>query len=884
MSLREYQSKRDFRKTAEPAGGDSGEPGARYVIQKHAASRLHYDFRLELEGVLKSWAVPKGPSLDPARRVLAVQVEDHPIEYGSFEGTIPAGEYGGGTVMLWDRGTWEPEGDPVASYRGGKLVFRLDGERLKGRWALVRMSGKAGEDGKNWLLKKLDDVEARSIGAYDVLQEMTTSVASGRTMDEIAGGAETPATPTGKTGRRPRQRSGGAPDRLVRQSRRAGTVIDPKSIKGALRTEMPASIAPQLATLVHQVPEGKEWLFELKLDGYRMIAYVRSGKVSLITRRGNDWTQRFSTIAAALEELALGDAILDGEIVVLDPSGVANFQALQNQLNRGSENRLCYFVFDLIYYGGFDLRRVRLIDRKRLLARLLQRRALSHVIRYCDHISGPGDRILAIACAERAEGIIAKRVDSLYGGRRSLDWVKVKCLKRQEFVIVGWTEPAGSRKSLGALLLAYYRDGSDLTYCGRVGTGFTSQSLRELRRRLSELARPRPPFPHRQIGSSSDEVHWVEPQLIAEVEFSEWTSDGLLRHASFKGLREDKSLREVTRELPVDVPTRSRNQPASVARSREQSMTSARTNSHARAGGTQAIFFANVRLTHPGRVLFPAEGITKRDFAEYYSAVAPFILPHLVGRPLALVRCPDGISEPCFFQKHRGDTMPAAVRSIEIDEKDQTAFAIAIDDVAGLVSLVQMGVLEIHPWGSRADLLDRPDRLIIDIDPAEDLAWHDVVQAALHVKERLWDLGLQSFVRTTGGKGAHVVAPIARRVSWPELKSFARGFAEALVRAEPSRFLAQASKARRPGKIFLDYLRNERGATAVASYSTRVRPGATVATPLRWEELEADVNPKEFNTRTVPDRLKAIKRDPWQGFFELRQSLSKDMLAKVEKW
>jgi bifunctional non-homologous end joining protein LigD len=874
MSLNEYRKKRNFSRTREPKGNEPARGGRSYLIQKHAASRLHYDFRLELDGVLLSWAVPKGPSLDPAKKCLAVHVEDHPLEYGSFEGTIPKGEYGGGTVMLWDRGTWEPEGDAAANYRRGKLIFQLHGERLKGGWVLLRMRNKGNDDGKNWLLKKLDDGEARPDD--DITAELTTSVATGRSMDQIADEAKPAKQP------KPTEPTERADLKIRKQSSTvAQSSVPAQRIR---RAAMPSLIAPELPTLVEKIPAGPEWLLELKLDGYRLMGSVRKNKTALLTRRGHDWTPRFPTVAAALSELEDGDMIVDGEVVVLKPDGTSDFQALQNVIRQKDYDRLVYFVFDLLYHRGKDLRRVPLIERKLLLRRLLDDKNRSPVIRYSDHLSGDPDEVLSLACRHGLEGIVAKRADSPYEEGRTTDWVKVKCKKRQEFVVGGWTDPGGSRDSLGALLVGYFRGHSQLVYCGRVGTGYTESSLRELHARLRPLARGSSPFQEPPSGvAARGVIHWVKPQLVVEVEFAAWTDDAILRHASFQGIREDKPAHEIGRETPMIMNAPSKGKSHKTRNPRHQSKDQPSPANHPAHASSEDVV-EGIRVTHPDRILFPDDQITKLDLAHYYAAISPMILPQIAGRPLSLVRCPSGQTGSCFYQKHPSETLSDAVHRITIKEKAGEAAYITVDEPAGLIALVQMGVLEIHPWGCRADRIERPDRLILDFDPAEDRDWADVVRAARLARARLEELGLQTFVRTTGGKGLHLVAPIARRTTWDELKDFARAFADALVREKPREFIAQSSKAKRKGKIFLDYLRNERGATAIACYSTRARPGATVATPLSWNELSESTQPGQFSVRTVPVRIKALKQDPWKGFFEVEQALTKAMLARVRAW
>jgi bifunctional non-homologous end joining protein LigD len=861
MKLTTYRTKRHFQRTPEPKGTSTSSHASRFVVQKHDASRLHYDFRLELDGVLKSWAVPKGPNLDPNVKTLAVHVEDHPVEYASFEGTIPEGEYGAGAVLVWDQGTWNPEGDGPRDYHRGDLTFQLHGERLKGRWKLVKMHGRAGANGKNWLLMKLRDEYAGKSSAAPIVSRASTSVVTGRTLEEVAGTAEQPGLSTPKRSKRRRERAGaktGAGDPG------AGLPRDEiRSKKGARRGRMPAMIKPQLATLVRDAPQGDEWVFELKFDGYRLICRKEHEHVVLRTRAGHDWTHRFPSIAQAVAGLPARTAMLDGEVVVMARDGTTDFQALQNLMQRASDEDAIYYAFDLVYCDGFDLTSVPLADRKALLERLVKPSAgPESPIRYSDHLRGPGPVVFAHACRSAVEGMVAKRADAGYEQRRSTSWLKLKCLKRQEFVIGGWTDPGGTRAGLGSLLLGYYRQPGELTYCGRVGTGFTDQTLAELRERLDEIAAGKPPFVD-PPGGRPGQIHWVLPRLVAEISFGSWTNDGILRHSVFHGLRDDKQPEEVIREMPRQ------------------------TGFHDSARNRKAARSANVstglRLTHPDRVLYPESKITKRDLAEYYAAIADWILPHLEGRPLAIVRCPEGRRGECFFQRHMSPGMPSSLRAIEVQEQDRRERCPVVDDAAGLWGLAQIGALEIHPWGSREDRLDRPDRLILDLDPGEGVAWSQVVGAAHEVRDRLGELELTSFVRTTGGKGLHVVLPIRRTLEWDALKSFARQFAEALRRDFPQRFVAQASKAQRAGKIYVDYLRNDRAATAIASYSTRAREGAPVATPVAWQELTEHVDPRAFNLRTTPGRLARQSQDPWDGFFDLRQTITTKQLEEVSR-
>lgn len=844
--LERYRSKRDFRKTAEPPPGavEASEAGFSFVIQKHAARRLHYDFRLELDGVLKSWAVTRGPSLDPADKRLAVHVEDHPLEYGSFEGVIPKGEYGGGTVMIWDRGRWEPEGDPHQGYAKGKLSFMLYGKRLKGRWTLARMGGRAAreEPKENWLLIKSADAQARP-GEGERLASMNArSVASRRTMRQIAEAADRvwhsdkagDPPPTGQAQARP-----AAPPEWP---------FDPATL-GTAVPEMPAFVEPALASLARKPPTGDRWCHEIKFDGYRMQCRIENGSAALRTRTGLDWSERFRPIADAAARLPAGSAIIDGEIVALLPSGVSSFSRLQEALKTGQGGDLVYFVFDLLFLDRRDLRGESLERRKAMLRALTGNQ--ESVIRYSDHQVGSGPAFYESACRMALEGIISKRLGAAYPSGRTRDWLKAKCIERQEFVIGGFTKPTTRVRGVGALLVAYY-DGEGerrrLVYVGRVGTGFTEAISRELRDRLEPLRIERPAFAAIATAERRDAV-WVAPEVVCDVDYRGWTGDRRLRHASFQGLREDRPAETVRLETAADPP---RAEPA--------------------AASADAML-DEARLTHPDRVLYPEHGLTKRGLAEYYAQVAAWMLPHVANRPLSLVRCPDGHDKQCFYQKHIGKGLAAGLREVMIAEnKGEEAYPV-LDGLPGLLALVQMSVLEVHPWGSRADDVERPDRLVFDLDPDPSVPWARVIEAGIEMRERLKALGLVTFVKTTGGKGLHVVAPITPRAEWPEVKAFCEEVATAAVRDAPDRYTANMAKAARVGKIFIDYLRNGRGATAIAAYSPRARPGAPVATPLAWEELSEAITSDHFTVASLPRRLEALRRDPWAGMADVRQTL-----------
>jgi bifunctional non-homologous end joining protein LigD len=865
MGLQEYRKKRDFGRTPEPDDTDAAgaSPGGRsFVVQKHAASRLHYDFRLELDGTLKSWAVPKGPSLDPSQRRLAVHVEDHPLSYGGFEGVIPEGEYGAGPVIVWDRGRWEPvDGDAADAYDRGRLKFRLDGEKLSGTWNLVRMGGKAGDDGRNWLLIKEDDDAAVPGSDSALVDDSPASVVSGSTIEDVERRPEAVWTGQGEGGR-----------------------PDPSSAEGARKAALPRSPKPQLATLVEHPPEGDAWIHEIKLDGYRLLCRRSArGKVSVLTRNGKDWTDRFPAIAEGIAALPVESIVLDGEAVVFAPDGRTDFQRLQNALKRGraSSGDAVLVAFDLLYLDGFDLREAPLEDRKGLLERILRGRDTGPV-RYGDHLEASGSAVYERACEMGIEGVISKRRDRPYRPGRGKDWLKSKCIHEQEFVIAGYTAPSGSRRGFGSLLLGVNDEKGELRYAGRVGTGFTDETLRDLADRLGKLERKTSPFAGALPAAERRGVTWVRPELLAEVRFTEWTGDGRLRHPSFQGLREDRSPGDVVREEPRPTARAAgeaeRDPPDSREAGPETRRDGGPRNRKPRGG---AVEIAGVRLTNPDRVLYPEQGITKEAMARYYEAVAERILPEVTDRPLTLVRCPQGHEKECFYQKHADQGFPEAVKRVEIEDGSGPSTYLYVDSIEGIVSLVQLGVLELHTWGSRRDLLERPDRIIFDLDPDEGMAWERIVEAARILHGFLDSLGLRSFLKTTGGKGLHIVVPLTRRSGWDEVKAFSKAVVDRIADAAPDRYTTNASKKKREGRIYLDYLRNGRGATAVAAYSTRARPGAPVSVPVRWDELGPSLRPDGHTIESLPRRLSRLKEDPWADYGDVRQSLTTRMKKEV---
>jgi bifunctional non-homologous end joining protein LigD len=799
--LATYNKKRDFAKTAEPAGKVGAKRRKRliFMVQKHDATRLHYDFRLELDGTLKSWAVTRGPSLDPEDKRLAVRTEDHPMSYATFEGTIPKGEYGGGTVMLWDRGHWlpHPGKDPVRTLAEGHLHFTLEGERMKGEWLLVRMKPRAGERNENWLLRKIEDEHAGS--PTGLTEKYLTSVKTGRAMDEIAAGKKAPARK--KTAR-----------------------------------SMPKFRAPQKATLVDAVPSGAGWLHEMKYDGYRCLLAIAGGDAKIYTRTGLDWTEKFPEIAEAAGKIDCDSALLDGEIVALDDRGNTRFSALQQAISEGGRG-LTLFLFDALEIDGETLERKANIERKQRLAALLGE-GIQPLILYAEHIAGKGEQLFEAMCGAGQEGIISKKADAPYRHARTKNWLKVKCTRRQEFVILGWSESDKKGRGFRALLLGL-NEGKTLRYAGKVGTGFSQQVQHDLRERLGKLetAKPAAAVPRAEARGA----HWVKPELVAEIAFAEFTADNVVRHASFLGLRGDKKAKEVVAEMPEPVPTSARD---------------------------------DVRISNPGRIIFPDAKVTKGDLADYYRAVADPMLVGAANRPVSLVRCPQGRAKKCFFQKHDSGSFGPHVLHIPIREKDGSKEDyLYVEDAAGIIACVQMGTIEFHGWGSQVKDVEKPDRIVFDLDPDVGLDFEAVKKAARDLKRHLGDMGLQTFPMLTGGKGLHVIVPLTPKAKWPGVKDFAQRFALALAEAEPERFTAALSKAKRTGRIFIDYLRNQRGSTAVMPYSARAREGAPVAAPIGWEELDEMKSGGRFTVRDADLLLERAASRALQGWGEAAQLL-----------
>ena len=825
LDIETYNRKRDFSKTKEPKGRKLKGKGDSFVVQKHDASRLHWDFRLELDGVLKSWAVPKGPSLDPGENRLAMRTEDHPLDYGGFEGTIPKGEYGGGTVMLWDQGRWipDPRKDPSKTIEEGHLHFTLEGDRMKGEWVMFRLKPKPGEKAEPWMLKKVTDDFADPDDGDALVDNCVTSVTTGRTMAEIAAGEDVwRSNRGGQKGGRAKRKAGKAP---------------------------PAFVEPQLATLVDEVPPGNTWIHEIKYDGYRLLLSVGEGVATAWTRNGLDWSDKFKAVVKAASLLPAG-CLIDGEAVAIDDKGKPSFQLLQSTL-KGGDAPLAFYAFDLLIDRGEDIRKLPNVERKERLAALL--RGVPPPILYGDHIIGRGEEMFDAVCKQGGEGIISKKAGATYQGTRTRNWLKIKCIQRQEFVIVGWSE-SDKRIGFRSLLLAA-REGRKLTYAGKVGTGFNAKLIQELMDRMEPLA----------VDKAAVEVpradrkgaHWIEPKLVAEINFAEFTDDGILRHPSFVGLREDKPAKDVVKEVPKHL---SANE-AKPKRSKSR-----------KSAATAADF--GIEISSADRIIFPDVRVTKGELADYYATIEPLIMVDAAKRPMTLIRYPQGTTEKGFFQKHDTGTFGPHVKHIPIRESDgDTEEYLYFDDIKGLLACVQMGTIEFHGWGSRVEKVEYPDRLVFDLDPDVGLDFQRVKEAAVRLKALLGDLGLKTFPLLSGGKGLHVVAPLDQSRDWPTVKSFAERFTRAIAEAEPKMFTANIRKVERKDRIFLDWLRNQRGATAVMPYSARGRDGAPVSAPIAWEELDRYDSGHHFSIRDADELIDRASSKMLAGWGKAKQAL-----------
>ncbi len=908
MSLSKYWQKRDFDITSEPRG-EITKPGKQltYFIQRHHARRLHYDFRLELDGTLKSWAVPKGPSFDPTDKRLAVHVEDHPLSYGTFEGEIPAGQYGAGQVVLWDKGVWVPIGDPKKGYRSGNLKFELQGEKLAGKWALVRMGSKNQEkdDQENWLLIKEHDDLARSHDEYQVTEARPESVLKLKPKKtKAAANTAANTSDSSNTKAETKTKATSIAKSITRTISKIITRASP----------LPDTLRPQLATLVKSAPAGDEWLCEIKYDGYRALTRLQNGKARIYTRNGNDWTSHWPHMAEALSTLPADEAWLDGEVVAIR-NGKIDFGALQNYDANDVSLQLRYYLFDLVHLNGQDLSSLPLIERKELLKTLLEALPPDAPIQYSDHIVGNVSQVFKQACEQSLEGVVIKRADSTYAQTRSQSWLKLKCVQRQEFVIGGFTDPEGERIGFGALLLGWYNPEGELMYAGRVGTGFNQQNIKDLYARMKKLEAAKPAFSNPPRGYEAKGVHWLKPELVGEVKFAEWTSEGSVRHSSFIALREDKSPKEITREAAIKpqevhikaeetatVKTKKTKTPsnditgatsvtkpgtkpakgvkaatAKDANTKTTKTKAGKKSATAKINDSRTDTVAEIKISHPERVIFSTNQVTKLELAQYYEAAEPWIMPHIINRPLSLLRCPEGSEKECFFQKHLGELTLKYVEKLNIPGNGNGAYLV-VRDIRGLIELVQMGVIEFHTWGSTTAQLHQPDRIIFDLDPDPAVPWSKVIEGAKLVEFLLSNLGLESFLKTTGGKGLHVVVPIKPDHDFAVIKEFSKSIATHLAETIPSHFVAVMSKAKRKDKIFIDYLRNGEEATAIAAFSVRAREGGPISVPILWEELNEDLPSNFYNVRNIFDRLLSNMSDPWESYFAHPQAVTEQML------
>ena len=925
--LERYHRKRRFNETPEPSGVGAKKraradarspeiaPALSYVIQEHHARRLHYDFRLELDGTLLSWAVPKGPSLDPSVKRLAVHVEDHPVEYGSFEGEIPEGNYGAGSVIVWDRGTWEPIGGEAharETYKAGKLKFTLHGEKLHGNWMLVRSHMQGTGDKEQWLLIKERDQAARSESEFDVLARLPGSVLDGGAHATRANKAAVKKAPVA------RKRASAADSKktdivATRSAQSLRELAVSPAIEGAVKAPLPATFKPQLATLVDSAPRDPDWSCEIKFDGYRVLVridrHAKKRQVQLFTRAGNDWTARFGKQIDAFDDLDIDSAWLDGEAVVLANNGVPSFQALQNAFDADRPQDIVIYLFDIPFLNGYDLRGVPLVQRRALLRALLEP-IESDTLRFSDDFPFAPAELLKSACEMGLEGIIGKRRESVYTSGRTAAWIKLKCRRRQEFVIGGYTEPAGSRAGFGALLLGVYDHNGKLQYAGRVGTGFGAALLGSLKKELDARETSRMPFASAPLERSRTPVHWVKPELVAECDFAEWTDERIVRQASFVGLRRDKPARQIVQEEPrkgddvqqtvsdtMQDPTAPKKRAtkrtagdsgasgdeARTAKSAKPATSrgkDAAVQSGASTAGNATV--SGVRVSHPDRVIDKSTGTRKIDLVRYYESVADWLLPHLKNRPVSLVRAPEDIGGELFFQKHSQKlSIPNVTQHPDLDPGHPPL--ITIDSVKALIGAAQMGTIELHTWNALASSIEKPDRMVFDLDPDPSLGWNSMIDAAQLTRTLLEELGLVSFCKTSGGKGLHVVVPLAKQAGWDEVKAFSQAVAQHMAKTLPKHFAAKMGAQNRRKKIFIDYLRNNRGSSTVVAWSARARPGLGVSVPLTWDEVPATTSGDQWNVANLHERLDGLKQDPWAAYAKTRQRITAAMKRRLEE-
>ena len=867
-ALQRYKNKRNFSVTSEPSeGGEANEAARSFVIQKHWASRLHYDFRLELDGTMKSWAVPKGPSYDPGDKRMAVHVEDHTISYNAFEGNIPAGQYGAGKVMIWDKGHWTPVGDPAKGYEKGKLEFELHGHKLLGRWVLLRMKDQRGKQDP-WLLIKEKDEFAKKAMDFSVVDEMPDSVSG---LDDSDRKAPAPA-----------------PVSHAADASRAST---PAKQKGGRAATLPATFEPQLATLVDAPPpDAGAWLYEIKFDGYRVLARLEHGKIQLFTRNGNDWTHRLAGLKKELGDLPLPDGWYDGEIVVLDKKGLPSFQALQGAFDNSKTQNIVYYLFDLPFCDGRDLRALPLTERRKALETVLSGAGVSDQslpgpeseernakaphshghVRFSATFDVAGRDIIASACRLGLEGVIGKRKDAPYVSRRSRDWIKLKCSLRQEFVIGGYTDPKGTRSGIGSLLLGVHDESGKLQYAGNVGTGFNARMLEDIKAKLAALDSPERPFA--KVTGMDSKAHWVKPVLLAEVSFAQWTDTGRIRHAVFHGLRTDKPAKSIVREtsMPIKKATAENDKRRSSARAKPGQGTEEHPATQSTLGA--------LKVSHPDRVIDKASGTKKIDLVRYYALIGPLMMEHLKGRPVSIVRAPQGIKGPLFFQKHLETNTMAGVRQLspELDPGHDPLMEIA--SPKGLPGAAQMNVIEFHTWNAIKTAISKPDRMTFDLDPGEGVEWPAVQEAALVIRSFLNQLEVVPFVKTSGGKGLHIVVPLQRRYDWDTVKDFSQAIVLHLAKTLPGRFTAKSGPKNRVGKIFIDYLRNGFGATTVAAWSARARPGMGISVPVAWDEVSKLHASAQWHIGNIHERLD-VGNEPWSEYADSAKTLSAAMKA-----